>query len=1019
MFIKKSLKQVFAFVAFAVLAILTLASCSNKKEAKVSFMVESDNNWTLYQEVNVEDGKVELPQNPTKKYYTFNNWYLNNDFSGDVFKNENLTESISVYARFTPVEVNVHINGDPVVTENLIDVVNGIYNPGEGLEFDGWYTNSNYSTKWDGQALTNDLYAKSVAAITFNDGYQDVYKVLVNPNTVYETPKTNKLALEDGSQDTVENSKILQSYMSKYDISYTDSEGNAFDFTKAITKSTTITVNWRSPFFKYQVDETTGDLVLTQYGNDAKTYDDTKTEMTISDAPVLSILSNISFPDENGVVKSYHVEAIRPEQFITNSANLKKIIIGEGIEMIQGLNANASSVEEIVIPSSVKLIQNSFNNMNKLKSVTIPEGVEVIIGSFFADTLTSYNGYLSYNVGSSYNFDILIPSSVKNLSMIPSNFVFSNTKETAKVGDFYKDGDKIYKIDNSRKHNGKLLLVADFNNSDTVTIPEGVNGVQVGTYFNRTIKYLNMPSTFEYVGLNESIENYQYAKFQYSTTSLLWNPECSTDEKLKGVLATPAFAIYNNLQSTNNLSFKANEYPKGMSIYAFTSDPYGYCGVEYGMISSPMYEPYNSASLDGVVVFLGESDTPVVSVVISNELIDSSFNGTITKSKNDSLTIEELLEAIDSKNSTNLKTLLSENKIVINSILNLGEEYDLTTKLSTNAYLSLTYSYNVDCGYIAEKNEFGTATIIGYNEATALEIKDGLKLVVIPNTVVINGETLVVSEIKENAFKNASSLGYISLPSSLKKIGNNAFKNVVSLVNVDSSLCKLESIGASAFEGTSITSFTLALSNLKSVGAYAFKTETLKYFNVASDEEDRVYSSSDMSSLKENGFYFITAMIQVSELKAESHAVSLIQYVSKETSGEGDTLLNTFNIRYISTAGAYYSSGKINLGEIIDNNNIVKYEVMEGSIYYVTTNTKIFFYSISKIHTNAFTDSATSGFNSLAIKYNPTTMGSAITGKTKLTNLVNDENCASMFEENWYEGYTDEGLGNVTMRVLN
>ena len=40
MFIKKSLKQVFAFVAFAVLAILTLASCSNKKEAKVSFMVE-------------------------------------------------------------------------------------------------------------------------------------------------------------------------------------------------------------------------------------------------------------------------------------------------------------------------------------------------------------------------------------------------------------------------------------------------------------------------------------------------------------------------------------------------------------------------------------------------------------------------------------------------------------------------------------------------------------------------------------------------------------------------------------------------------------------------------------------------------------------------------------------------------------------------------------------------------------------------------------------------------------------
>ena len=45
-------------------------------------------------------------------------------------------------------------------------------------------------------------------------------------------------------------------------------------------------------------------------------------------------------------------------------------------------------------------------------------------------------------------------------------------------------------------------------------------------------------------------------------------------------------------------------------------------------------------------------------------------------------------------------------------------------------------------------------------------------------------------------------------------------------------------------------------------------------------------------------------------------------------------------------------------------------------------------------------------------------MGSEISGRKKLTQLVNDKNCAKIFEEGWYEGYTDSGLGAKLMRDI-
>lgn len=593
------------------LSLFVLAGCGQDKaeDLKVTFMVQDDttNEWQQYSQVTAENGKVTLPT-VSKQYYTFANWYENEQFTGSPFTGESVTKTLNVYAKFVPVEVNVHINGVDKGTQNLVDVVKGSYNPGEGLEFDGWYTNANYTTKWDGQAETNDLYAKSVARITFNNGYEDVYTTTVNPGTVYETPVTQTAKTEAGETSTVQEVNIRKNYMSKNDISYVDENGNVFDFTKAIDKNTTITVKWRSPFLKYQKNSATGNLCVTMYGNEGR-FDDTENYASINTVPVISILGKITFDnDGDGAAETYNVESIRLENGLINNASIKKLIIGEGIVTIQSINANASSVTEIVLPSTLKVIQNCFNNLNSLKSINIPDGVEVIIGSFWANTVTSWNGYAQYNKGETYSFDIAIPESVKNLSMVPSNLAFTHTKETAKTGDFYKDGNYIY-----QKTEKGLVLIGDYTDGTTVNVPEGVNGIQVGTYFNRTLEYLVLPETFSFVNYNEDVSNYPAAAFQYSSKTFLFDKQYAND--LKGNVAPPAYAIFSAMESVTLVNFRQTAYPEGLSEYALIGDPTG-----WAVLSEDYYEPCSSTSLKDKLIYSAESETPSVTVNYVNAL---------------------------------------------------------------------------------------------------------------------------------------------------------------------------------------------------------------------------------------------------------------------------------------------------------------------------------------------------------------------------------------------------------------
>lgn len=1006
--VKKKLLIALAFVAMLFAGIALLSACNgNEDDLKVTFMVQEDGGeWGSYREADIVDGSVEMPENPTKLYYNFSNWYYTQDGTGDPFENSGITESVTVYARFVPIEVEIVINGTNEGTQNLVDVVNNTYDPGEGLEFSGWYTNANFteSTKWDGESVVTTLYARSVARITFNNGYEDVYTTTVAPGTVFTDP---------ASADGIEATEIRKDYMSKYDITYWDEDGNEFDFSEPVTQNTNITVTWRSPFLAYEVNNVTGNLRLTMYrSNEEYIYDDTETAATTSTVPVISIPGELTFDkDGDGAAETYKVEEVNLNGALLSGSVIEKLIIGEGVSIVQNINSStACTVKEISLPSTLKVIINSFNNLNALESVELPEGVEVIIGSFWANCNAGWNSLAGMvNLGEAYPFEIAVPSSVKNLSMVPSNFTYSATKSTAQTGDFYRDGNYVYKIDDAEGHEGALLLVADFSEEGgSLSVPEGVEGIQVGTYFNRTYEYFVLPSSFSYIGYNADVSDYPAYTYNSSTYSgcnhFLWDDQYASNPR--GNIAAAGYAVFNNMDDLTNLVFNGEAPKGGAAGFAFMGDPTG-----YGSMMEAQLEPYTATSYTGVVVYIGEVAAPQVTITLENELTGKSYTATVIKNKNDSLTIEEILNAVDDANNTAFAEAYSTDKVLtVSGVTAFGQPYDLSEALTTNVYLTVVTDYEgIDVGYTAVSNGDGTATITGYDGKGYLT-EDGLIIINIPDEVTVGGQKLTVTAIADGAFdatKNTAciNIGYVRIPSSVKTIGDKAFYMCEGLVSVDIVPGGLETIGESAFEGTSLVTVAVPLANLKEVGAYAFKIETLEQFLPAEGEEDRDMLTK--TDLKEGDFFIRQDVIGVDGYTPIYGGYGLYQYVGK-TTADGVT---TWNVKFVASAGAVNANEDIvmiSLGDISDSNNIISYEIMEGSFYYINSKTSmsstITFYSVSKIHQNAFTDSAIGG---ITMQYSSDYMGE-FTGNTLAQFIAANQ---SVFENGWYEGYTEEGMG--------
>lgn len=917
------------------------SSSSSKDDAKekyVTFKVmDNDGTWKdLTNPALISGGKIEnIPEAPKKDYYTFRGWYLDTNYE-EVFVNENLNSNITVYAYYVADEVKVIFNGKDMGVKNLADVINDTYDPGEGLTFDGWYTNAECSVKFKAGDPAKTLYARSVAKITFNNGYEDVYTINVVPKTTLVDPKTSTVTV--GSEEkNFEEAYIVKEYMSSEDIYYVDENGNEIDFTKAVTKNTTIKVLWKSPFLGYTKSPNSDDLYVSgaNYGN-SDYYAKDKGKVSANSVPVISVPSKITVEDESGNKVQYNVVAAFFQETKTfDSTVLKKIIVQEGIGYIRGFNSNsgASTIESIELPSTLKIIQNCFNNISGLikDTVVIPSGVEAIYDSFWNKCNGDYYGTIPYT-GEAYGFDINIPDSVRSLSIVPMNFKFSSNST------FVNDGTMIYQNTNK----GKVLVSYNTIINGTMTVPEGVNGIQVGAFVEMSnLKTLVLPKSFSFINYNLELTDYKYC--------YIWNQsdysnyECwlHNDELTENDYSYQGRMIVTTLANMDYVVFNSNNLDS--SIYsAIGGDTTGWAKLS-GAFTYADNEIYNGEK----AVNVSKTTTPTIRVTLKNNFTGDKYVLSIARTSTDAITIADILTALDSENSTNYLELYNNHHLEIASITQFGSTYDLTQINDSNKYLEIGTDF-INYSGVTYQEDNGEITITGFDDETAIDLGNNTYGVIIPDE--IDGKK--VTKIAAGAFQDEMTIKIVKLGKYVKEIGANAFENAISLESIDFNDAKLETIGASAFMDTAITSFSFSLTDLKNVGAYAFKISTLTKFVPVLGEEKR-----NAQSVADGEFYFGSdQVVNDAQTAYVTGYVSLNQRVKATVDGDKTTYdVNLYAYAVKNTS----DKSSIKLGNIEDSNNIIRVSVLEGAISYTTTSNYIYLYSVAKINKNAFTSCKT------------------------------------------------------------
>lgn len=906
-----------AFMCFAMLLIgvCALAACGSK-DLTVTFSIEGKQ-----QTVEVVDGKVNFPADPAKQYYEFRGWYSTDTFEeGTEFtKGTEIKESVTVYAYFVPVYIDISLNGgvaEEIKLENL-SAKTAEYTAdaeSEKLTFDGWYVDSGYATQYTTQDV-DGLYARYVANVVFDNGYETVYSEKVQENTCIAKPDADTVA---------------KYYMDKEDIFYVDETGKDFDFSKPVTENTKISVLWKTPGLKYKINENTGKLLISDMDTGLVGYDKAKT------FPVVSIPSRVTFEG-----KPNEVESVVGD-FFQVFGGAYKVIFGNGIKSIRAfsghLNAN-SVLEEIVLPDTLVILEDSLNNFSQISEIKLPETLEVIIDSLWGD----YDTVLTISErGGVYSFDISIPASVKHMSLVPTNLTFSASSP------FFIENGVVYKTEN-----GKKVLVCNYAQQEEgrMVVPEGVEGIQAGAFCQMDLSYLTLPSTWSFVSYGVQPSDYPY----YDGRSL-YDPQYESDPT-SGSMNPKAYAIFDGMVAVTTVAVMQREYPAKVSEYALLGNA----------------RPYTSVQFNGKTVFIGQAaEGEEVSVKINavNTMSKESTSVEITKHSGDKLSRDDILQSV----SLDPESL--EYKIIISSIAQFGVEFDFGAPIDRNQYIDIQYVFDV-LGF-TYREENGELIVTGFDPESAQYLEDSNSyLVVIPEE--LNGKK--ISSIADGAFKNVQSVSAVYIANTVKTIGAEAFMNTSNLTEVHITPGGLEVIGRSAFENSGFTSIALPLANLKEIQPYAFKSRNLHHFEAVAGEEDRYLLSharamsggeAVFEGLEEGMFFFVCN-------NDESVNHGIVKYVSSSVEqqpiylGSKDTVdITVYDVQYVATAAGMpegtesitrtlafgYSYRKIVAFGVATQ--VMRYEIMEGSVYYLdNVSSTINLGIVSKIHKNAFTDMGT------------------------------------------------------------
>lgn len=979
--IKNRILIILALVMLCAVGVFALAACNNTETYTVAFMVRENGttgDWQQYTTVDTnDDGSVTLPAEPTVDGYTFRDWYTDEACSADnVFDETSVSGDITVYALMAEANITLNITDGSGTSTQIAGTLSALSQTTaeqetaaaeENLTFDGWYTDAAFTQKYSDGMDATALYGRYMAQITYDNGYETLYTELVTPGGKTTAPDTR---VDD----------FVKRYMDDEDISYNDSEGNAIDFTSdTFDENEVVTVLWKTPGLQYEVIE----------GNNYRVSGIDTSEVSY---PAVSVLSkNVTIEGKSGC----NVAAVDASVGLDRYSQAEVFIFNEGIESIRGFYsaslAGSSAMKEVQLPTTLKVLEDSFNMLgNNLSELVLPEGLEVIIDCFWSDMLAATGTYRENGL----DITVTIPSTVTNMVAVPKNLDLSQNENFE-----YDEGDRLYYVDGDSK-----ILCSEYQSNVTdegrLVVEEGVTGVQVYLLSTLNYDYLDLPSTFCEVGYNNAAEDYPaYTGTRLTPQSVINNPEATPASGTK----SDSYAIVSNLDKITYVTIaRTGDLP--VSDYAFVSTS----GV-----------PHNGSEFedDVKVVFIGDvtageavSIRLTVSYSRDNEVTTSVLD---SYKSGDTLTVAAILEAAG---------VSEEDYTVI--IRNVGEVYEGGT-ITSDMYITVG-CYAKAGGFTYTVNADGeTATVTGFNSATAEQLTDGTYRVTID---MIDG--YIVTAIADGAFKGVSGVSEVYISNAVTTIGTEAFMNMGNLRLVDIAPGGLSVIGESAFEnagcvqdsdgnwavntegGVDELTMILPLADLTDIQPYAFKTKAIEKFTAVDSEATRNIQMMLMQgtpSFTEGMFLF--AMTGSGTNRAIIKYTGINETKTMQDSSGEDTEITVRGAQLVAIAGgAAYSNASSGLAlgfsyRYFDSQmgayapalatNVFEYEIMEGSVYYGGSTLQIYIGMVSKVHKNAFTDIED---EAPSINYYNCSYDQHMTIEQVQTQT------SEIFEEGWFEG---------------
>lgn len=980
--IKNRILIILALVMLCAVGVFALAACNNTETYTVTFMVRENGttgDWQQYTTVDTnDDGSVTLPAEPTVDGYTFRDWYTDEACSADnVFDESNVTGDITVYALMAEANITLNITDGSGTSTQIAGTLSALSQTTaeqetaaaeDNLTFDGWYTDAAFTQKYSDGMDATALYGRYMAQITYDNGYETLYSELVTPGTLTSAP--------DARVDD-----FVKRYMDDEDISYNDSEGNAIDFTAdTFDENEVVTVLWKTPGLEYEAIEGTDNYYVSGIDTTDVTY------------PAVSVLSkNVTIEGKAGC----NVVAVDAAVGLDRYDQAEVFIFNEGIESIRGFYsaslAGSSAMKEVQLPTTLKVLENSFNMLsNNLSELVLPQGLEVIIDCFWSDMLAATGTYRENGL----DIAVTIPSTVTNMVAVPKNLDLSKNENFE-----YDEDGRLYYVDGDSK-----ILCSEYQSNVTedsrLVVEEGVTGVQVYLLSTMDFDYLDLPSTFCEVGYNNAAEDYSaYTGTLLTPQSVINNPDATPASGTN----SDSFAIVSNLDVITYVTIaRTGDLP--VSDYAFVSTS----GV-----------PHNGSEFedDVKVVLIGDvtaGEAVEIRLTVSysrdNEVTTTTLDG---YKSGDTLTVAAILEAAG---------VSEEDYTVI--VRNIGEIYEGGT-ITSDMYITVE-CYAKAGGFTYTVNADGeTATVTGFNSATAEQLTDGTYRVTID---MIDG--YIVTAIADGAFKNVSGVSEVYISNTVTTIGAESFMNMGNLRLVDIAPGGLSVIGESAFEnagcvqdsdgnwavntegGVSELTMILPLADLTDIQPYAFKTKAIEKFTAVDSEATRNIQMMLMqgtSSFTEGMFMFASTGSGTN--RAIIKYTGINETKTMQNSSGTDTEITVRGAQLVAIAGgADYSnpSSGLALGfsyRYFDSQmgayapalatNVFEYEIMEGSVYYGGSTLQIYIGMVSKVHKNAFTDIED---EAPSINYYNCSYDQHMTIEQVQTQT------SEIFEEGWFEG---------------